>query len=169
MNSKKTHVSPATCTLLGSNLIQMSMGISAVWGSANVYYLSYFHYHNYGVDQFTNSLILIATIIPLSIILLLSTRICDALGYVKTIKLCSLIFTISQFGIYFNFSLLVFVIFTLIIPISCLSVSLIPTMNLLWSHFHRRKSVCTALNLVFMGIGTIIWNILFIHLVNPHN
>jgi len=156
-------------TGIGSYLLHVAAGITTIWGSTNVYYLSYFHEQDPTIDASTNSIILISVVIPLSIILVLSNKICEQLGTIKTIQLCSIIFFISQFAIYINFSLITFVIFTLIVPVSCITVAIIPTLNLIWSHFSSIKSICTAVNLVFLGLGTILWNISFIALVNPNN
>lgn len=156
-------------TAIGSYLLHITAGITTIWGSTNVYYLSYFHYRDRSIDGNTNSIILISVIIPLSIILVLSNKVCDKLGYTKTIKLCAIIFFFSQLIMYIKFSLILFTIFTLLIPVSCITISLIPTLNLLWSHFLNKKSICTAVNLVFLGLGTILWNIVFVALVNPDN
>jgi hypothetical protein len=63
----------------------------------------------------------------------------------------------------------IFVVFSLIIPVSCVALSLIPTMNLLWAHFPEKKSICTAINVVCLGLGTIVWNFGFTSMVNPSN
>lgn len=156
-------------TAIGSYLLHMVAGITTIWGSTNIYYLSYFHYKDPSINADTNSIILISIIIPLSIVLLLSTKICDKLGYTKTIQLCAFVFFVSQLFIYVKFTLPIFTIFSLLIPVSCITVCLIPTLNLLWSHYLDRKSICTAINLVFLGLGTIMWNLFFIALVNPKN
>jgi hypothetical protein len=156
-------------TAIGSYLLHVTAGITTIWGSTNIYYLSYFHYQDSSINANTNSIILISIIIPLSLILVLSTKVCDSLGYTKTIRLCAIVFFLSQIIIYIKFSLVLFVIFSLLIPVSCITVSLIPTLNLLWSHFLEKKSICTAINLVFLGLGTIAWNIAFTVLVNPDN
>ncbi len=156
-------------TGVGSCLLHIVAGITTIWGSTNIYYLSYFHHNNYPVNENTNSFILISIIIPISITLLLSTKISDRLGYTQTIQLCSWIFFASQIILYIKLTLVLFTIFTLIIPVAMITVSLIPTVSILWSHFLRQKSICTAITLVFLGLGTIIWNIAFIELVNPDN
>lgn len=156
-------------TLIGSCLINIVFALSSVWGATNIYYLSYFYNRGDNISENTNSEIIIVTVVPLSVILIFSTKICEKLGYINTIKVCSAIFFLSQAFIYLAFNLLIFVIFTLIIPISCLSVSLIPTLNLLWSHYHDKKSIVMAVNMLFLGLGTILWNVLFMVLVNPSN
>lgn len=154
-------------TGIGSCLLHITAGITTIWGSTNIYYLSYFHETDPSINEDTNSYILISIIVPLSIVLLLSTKVCDYLGYTKAIRLCAIIFFVSQVIMHLKFTLVLFTVFTLTIPVSCITVSLIPAINLLWSHFPRQKSICTAVTLVFLGLGTIIWNVAFISLVNP--
>ena len=122
-------------TAIGSYLLHIAAGIATIWGSTNIYYLSYFYYIDHSINANTNSIILISVVIPLSIILVLSTKISDSLGYTKTIRYCALCFFVCQIVIYIKFSLVLFVIFTLLIPVACITVALIPTLNLLWSRF----------------------------------
>ena len=156
-------------TIIGSCLIYLSAGITAIWGSVNIYFLSYFHAKYNNVDQQTNSIILISIIIPLSIALLFTTYLCEKLGNRFLIECCSFVFFVSQFVIYLKFTLVTFIIFELIIPVICLSVSLVPTISLVWKYFVQKKSIVTAVNLGFLGFGSIIWNTIFIFQINPNN
>lgn len=156
-------------TIIGSCLIYLSAGITAIWGSVNIYFLSYFHSKQNNVDQQTNSIILISVIIPLSIALVFTTHLCEKLGNQFIIQSCSFIFFLSQFVIYLKFTLITFIVFQLTIPVICLSVSLVPTISLVWSHFIQKKSIVTAVNLAFLGLGSIMWNTIFIFQINPNN
>jgi hypothetical protein len=42
-------------TAIGSCLLHITAGIAAIWGSTNIYYLSYFHSQDYTIDNDTNS------------------------------------------------------------------------------------------------------------------
>lgn len=135
---------------VASGLINIATGLTSIWGSANVYYLSYFQHQHTQITNYTNSLILIATVFSLAIFLLLSTSIIKKLGSSNTVKLFAMILFVSQFAIYIHFNLIIFVIFSVIIPSCCLFVSLIPNLNLLWMHYIQRKSICTATTIIFL-------------------
>lgn len=154
---------------VSSIFISLATAITTVWSAANVYYLSLFKYQHSHITSYTNSLILLATVVFLTLSLLASTNIIKKIGSSQTIKLLSLIVFCSQFAIFVKFNLTIFVIFSVIIPTCCLYVSLIPNLNLLWTHYVRRKSICTAISVILLDLGSIFWNILFVYLVNPNN
>lgn len=45
----------------------------------------------------------------------------------------------------------------------------IPLLNCLWTQFPRDLSKISALAVVMFSIGLIVWNLLFMELVNPDN
>jgi Na+/melibiose symporter-like transporter len=116
-------------------MIQFASGVIPVWGNSNIYYLSYFKNHGENVSQGTNSKILIATVIPMACLVIFSTKLSNKFGFTFVIKICSIIFLLSQFIAYMFFRLPTMVLFLLIIPISSLSISIIPMYNCLWSYF----------------------------------
>lgn len=156
-------------TLLGVCLVQVAAGIASVWGTSSIYFLSYFHFHDYQVGPLTSSIILIATVVPLAIIVLMATKLSNFIGFENTIRTCSLVFFLSQFVIYAEFTPVTLTIFCLILPISAVTVSLIPSLSCLWSQFPNRKNQSTAATIVCLGLGGILWNIIFVAFSNPDN
>jgi len=122
-------------TLLGSLMIQFAAGIIPIWGNANLYFLSYLKSQGEHVDKNTNSWILIATVIPMCILVVFSTKISNRFGYTNVIKTCALMFCLSQFVVYFTFTIVTCTIFLLIIPITVITVSFVPMFNCLWSYY----------------------------------
>jgi len=116
-------------------MIQFASGVIPVWGNSNIYYLSYFKNHGSNVNEGTNSKILIATVIPMAFLVTFSTKLSNRYGFTFVIKVCSLLFLLSQLVAYTFFTLPTLVLFLLIIPISSLSISIIPMYNCLWSYF----------------------------------
>lgn len=68
-------------TLLGVLFIKTSTGIVSLWGSLNLYILSYFYAEGSKITALTNSLIVLAVIIPMSIMILFATKISNKIGY----------------------------------------------------------------------------------------
>jgi hypothetical protein len=45
----------------------------------------------------------------------------------------------------------------------------VPILNCMWVQFPKSKNKITATLVVAFGIGTTVWNILFMHMINPNN
>lgn len=45
----------------------------------------------------------------------------------------------------------------------------IPILNCIWSQFPDSKNKSTAVLVVAFGLGGIVWNFLFMHMINPNN
>lgn len=150
-------------------MIQVSTGIVASWGNNNLYFLSYFNQIGQNVSPQTNSYILLATVIPMCFFTLLATTLCDKFGYEFMIKLCSFIFLLSPLIAQIHLTMWFSIIFTVFIPASAFALSTIPVFNTLWGHFMPLKNQATALCIILFSSGGILWNLLFVYLVNPMN
>ena len=155
--------------MIGSLLIQFSAGLIPVWGNANLYFLSYFKNNHEHVDKDTNSWILLATVIPMSIFIVFSAKLSNYFGYTNFIKMCAVIYFLSYLVIYIEFNMTICTIFLLIIPITVNTMSFVPMYNCLWSYFMDKKSTVTGYALVSYGISGALFNVLFLQLVNPDN
>lgn len=71
----------ALSTLIGVILIKVSTGVLSVWGSLNIYILSYFHGNGVTISPQTNSIIVLFVIVPMSVIILWATKIANKIGY----------------------------------------------------------------------------------------
>lgn len=49
------------------------------------------------------------------------------------------------------------------------AISSIPILNCMWAHFPNSKNKITSVLVVAFGIGGIVWNLLFMHMINPTN
>lgn len=45
----------------------------------------------------------------------------------------------------------------------------IPILNCMWTQFPHSKNKITAALVVAFGVGSITWNLLFMHMINPNN
>lgn len=45
----------------------------------------------------------------------------------------------------------------------------VPILNCMWTQFPNSKSKVTAALVVAFGVGSIVWNLLFMHMINPAN
>lgn len=101
------------------------------------------------------------------IFIVFSAKLSNYFGYTKMIKICALTYILSYLVIYIQFTIITCTIFLLIIPITVNSMSFVPMYNCLWSYYTNRKSLVTGYVLVSYGISGVIFNVLFLHLVNP--
>lgn len=70
---------------------------------------------------------------------------------------------------YFFFNIYVFTIFSVLIPGSMFALISIPILNCIWNQFPESKNKSTAILVVAFGLGGIVWNFLFMHMINPNN
>lgn len=63
----------------------------------------------------------------------------------------------------------VFIISSIIIPASMLGMSIVPILNCIWTQYPESKNKMTALLVFAYGAGTMIWNIILLHQINPLN
>ena len=57
----------------------------------------------------------------------------------------------------------------MIVPTTAFTISMVPIFYCLWTQFPLDKNKVTSLAVVCFGLGGIIWNYLFMILVNPNN
>lgn len=101
--------------------------------------------------------------------LLVATRLCNRYGYEFIIRVCALIFAVAPLVSIFSFNIYTFVIFSIIIPGSMFALSSVPILNCMWTQFPKSKNKITAILVIMFGIGGIVWNFVFMHMINPTN
>jgi MFS family permease len=124
-------------SLIGVMLIKFATGAISSWGSVNLYILSYFYHEGVHLGSQTNSIIILFTIIPISFLVMFSTKLSDKFGYENIIIICSLIFVLSPMVIIFKFNFTTMVLCCLFLPASGFSISTIPVINCLWTQFPK--------------------------------
>lgn len=100
---------------------------------------------------------------------LYSTKLSNLFGYEIVIRASACIFFISPLVSQFLPSFGVFVICCLVIPATCFSVITVPLLSCMWEYFPLSRSKVTALLVVVYAVGSLVWNILTMHMMNPHN
>ena len=80
------HSSEALKTFLGTAMVKFATGIIGVWGTINLYYLSYLKNTGTDVTSKTNSFLLLCVIIPTSIFVLIATKFSSFMGYKTVIR-----------------------------------------------------------------------------------
>ena len=103
------------------------------------------------------------------IALIVATRLCNRFGYVFIIRISCLFLFLSPLTSIFVFSPFTFVLFSIVIPGSAFALSSIPVLNCMWTQFPESKNKVTALLVIAFGLGGIVWNLLFMHMINPNN
>jgi hypothetical protein len=83
------------------------------------------------------------------------------------IRLCAIVYFLSYLVIYIKFNMVICTIFLLIIPITVNSMAFVPMYNCLWSYYMNKKNIVTGYVLLSYGISGILFNVMFLHLVNP--
>lgn len=120
-------------TFIGTALVKLATGVIGIWGTVNLYFISYLKNHGSEVSSRTNSILMLFIIIPTSFLVLLATRFSAYIGYKRIIRACAIIFTISPFVLNLSLNFYTLGIFFLFLPMLCFAVSAIPIINCLWS------------------------------------
>jgi hypothetical protein len=150
-------------------MIKFATGIIGIWGTINLYYLSYLKNTGSEITSKTNSFLLLCVIIPTSIFILIATKFSSYMGYKSVIKWCAIFFSLSPLVINIKLNLFTLALFFLLIPMSCFALSSIPILNCLWSQFPKDLNKVSGSAVLFFSLGMILWNIIFFQIVNPDN
>ena len=105
----------------------------------------------------------------MSILILFAAKLVEMFGAERVIRVCSTIFFLSPLLINLKFTIVNLVLFCMIIPTTAFAISMVPIFYCLWTQFPESKNKATSLAVVCFGLGGIIWNYLFMILVNPNN
>lgn len=154
---------------MGAVIIKMATGIVTCFGTTNLYFLSYFHEAGEQVNRTTNSILLLAIVVPMSLFILAAPKLADLLGHERMIKICAGVFFLSPFLLHYKFNLFILTIFCFLIPTAFFAISTIPTFYCIWTHFPQSRNKATSVAVVCFALGGIFWNYLFMVLVNPQN
>lgn len=66
-------------------------------------------------------------------------------------------------------NLITFVVFWMVIPITCFWMSGVPLINCLWTQFPKDLNKVSGVAILVFSLGLIFWNLLFMMVVNPSN
>lgn len=69
----------------------------------------------------------------------------------------------------FTSNLYLLAIFLTVIPGAAFAVSSIPVLSIVWEHFPQHRNKVTSYLVFFFSLSGIMWNYLFVMLVNPKN
>lgn len=166
---REHHSDQAFRSLCGAVLIKLATGLMTIWGNSNIYYLSWLVQQDVEVSSDANSKILLAAILPISLLTLLATKISNRFGYELVIKVCAGVFLLSPLMVNFVSSIMGLTIFLVVLPGCAFSISAIPLLNIVWGHFPGHRHKATSILIFFFSLSGIIWNYLFVMLVNPKN
>ena len=156
-------------TFIGMALIKFAAGIMGTWGTINIYFFSFLKHHGQQINKTTNSVVLLCVVIPTAFTVLIANTLSKKFGYKLVIRICSLVCTISPFMINFRLTLSTLSLFILLIPVCCFTISSVPILNCLWSHYPNHLNKVSGAAVFFFAIGNIIYNIIFTLIINPHN
>jgi hypothetical protein len=159
----------AQMTLIGCCLIKFAGGLSLIWGSCNIYFFSYLKHHGEDINATTNSKLILWALIPLLVTVPMANPFARWVGYQRAIRLCAVIFLLSPMVINLELNLTTFVVFWMVIPITCFMLSGIPLINCLWTQFPRHLNKVSGIAILTFSLGLIFWNLLFMMVVNPEN
>ena len=140
-----------------------------IWGSTNIYFFSYLRNNGTIITPFTNSIILLCTIVPSVFAMLVSTTLTKMFGYKSVIRISGLVFALVPCIINLKLNLFILGFCYLLIPISCLSISSVAIINCLWSQFSKHLNKVTGIAVLSFSLGSIVFNLLFATFTNPNN
>ena len=150
-------------------MIKFSTGLAVIWGSCNVYFFSYLKHNAYEITSSTNSIILLCALIPTSLAVLLSNPFARLVGYKTAVRICAFTFLLSPLVINLRFSLEIFAVFWLVMPLTCFCLGAIPVLSCIWTHFRKDLSKISGVAVMAFSMGMIFWNLVFLFIVNPDN
>ncbi len=156
-------------TLIAAALIKFASGIIGIWGTVNIYFFSYLKHQGETITPTTNSIILLCSVIPSALAMLSSTTLSRWFGYRRVIKACGILFASVPFIINVKLNPFLLGFCYQFIPISCLSISAVPVLNCLWSHFSNHLNKVSGAAVLFFSLGTVTFNLIFALVVNPNN
>ncbi len=159
----------ARLTLIGAVMIKFATGLAAIWGTTNVYFFSYLKHNGFEINVKTNSTILLCALIPTCVAVLLSNPFARLVGYKTAVRISAFVFLISPLIINIRFSVAIFAVFWLVVPLSCFCLGAIPVLNCLWTHFKKDLSKISGVAVMAFSVGMIFWNLVFLFIVNPNN
>lgn len=164
-------LTPKIQTMIGVMMVLFAAGFVGDWGIYSIYILSYYHFHGAPLEikASTNSLMMFLLIIPVSFCLIYATKIAGRIGYEKCIRICAIQFLLIPLACFFSYSFVMFMLFSILIPLSGLALSFIPIFHCMYSHFGQSKSMATGAAIFSFGIGSVIWNLIITMAVNPEN
>lgn len=166
---QENHSDQAYRSLSGAVLIKMATGLMTIWGNSNIYYLSWLVDKGTHVRSDANSVILLASIVPIALLTLVATKVSNRFGYELVVKICAGVFLLSPLVVNFVDSLMGLTLFLVVLPGAAFSVSAIPLLNIVWGHFPNHRHKVTSILIFFFSLSGILWNYLFVMLVNPKN
>jgi MFS family permease len=156
-------------TLIGAILIRLTNGIVLIWGSTNLYFLSYLYYEGEKVSNSTNSILLLASTVPIAVLTLMATKMANKFGYEFVVRMCAVVFMVSPMMINYVKGIVGFVVFYMVLPGAAFAISTIPLLNILVTQFPKYRTRVNSLLIIFLGVSTFVTNLIFSILVNPHN
>ena len=157
-------------TLLGAILVKIGVGGIMIWGQLSLYFFSYFRLKDESVQVSEVSLLLNLAIIPVGVGMFYSNKVADYVGQERLIRVCSVLYPLGIFLTGFQTSYVGFGIFYVIFALSSFSLSALPVLNCLWSHFeHQDAGKVSGLVFFFQGISGSIYSYLAYYLINPEN
>lgn len=158
-------------TLLGIMLIKFGTGFTSDWGVISLYILSYYFYKGAPLEikASTNSLLMIILVIPVTICLIIATKVSQCVGNERLIKICAIAYLILPLISFLSFRFEIFVICNLLAPCSAFALSLVPIFHCLYSHYGHSKSIATGAVICSFGLGAIVWNLVATLSINPEN
>ena len=101
--------------------------------------------------------------------MLIANRLCKKHGFEFVIRIACVLFLISPLVNLIGFNIYLFTIFSILVPGSMYSLISVPVLNCIWTQFPASKNRATSILVIAFGIGGIVWNFLFMHMINPNN
>lgn len=110
---------------------------------------------------------MIILVIPVTICLIIATKVSHYVGNARLIRFCALAYLILPLISFLSFRFEIFIIFSLLAPCSAFALSLVPIFHCLYSHYGNNKSLATGAAICSFGLGAIVWNLVATLAINP--
>ncbi|KAL4472029.1 hypothetical protein ABPG72_007078 [Tetrahymena utriculariae] len=157
-------------TLVGACLFKLGSGLILAWGSINLYFYSYFFEIEEGFQMKKASVTFGVMMLFLGFGSVLSVQLAEKFGFERIIRGCGILYILSIYLCVFMQTFNNFAIFYLLIGCTAFTISAIPILNCVWSHFDQNQSgKVSGLSFFCLSLSTIVTIFLFTAIINPDN
>jgi hypothetical protein len=112
---------------------------------------------------------MLCAIIPSALFVMLANQCSRRFGYKNIVRVCAVLFMTVPLIINAHLNFFTLGLCFLFLPVSCFALSSIPVLNCLWSQFPQSLNKVSGSAVLFFALGMIVWNMLFLGMVNPDN
>ena len=154
---------------VGASFLFFGMGGVLIWGQVSIYIFSFYRQDNENLSIGTTQLILNIAILPITIGMVFSLNLAEKIGFENLIKICGFMYPFGIFCSAFSENFYLFSIFYVALTCTSFSLSCVPIITCLYSHFPKDSGKVSGLLFFFNGMSSLFYSLCALKLINPNN